>query len=354
MQNLEICQFDKISTSKVNLAFLPTPIHKMKNLTNLFRKKNENSPNLFIKRDDMTGLAMGGNKTRKLEFLLGNAIENKATTIITMGCPQSNHCRQTAAACRLFNLECHLFLIDDNTGEINSDKPTGNILLNNLLGAEIHLNENEIIAKEKINLLMKEIEKQGKIPYFIPPGGTNEIGLFGYIGAFKEIIEDEKKLNVKFDHIVFASSSYGTQCGFILGNKIFKGENQQGKPKKIHGVSVCKLFLDSTSQIDDNEKMLNLMGNFCKKHGLDFELKSDDIIYDQRFNKSGYAVLSEEDKKGIDVFAKNEAIILDPVYSGRAAGGLIEMLENNEFNKDDNVLFIHTGGYPALFTNLFK
>jgi len=299
----------------------------------------------------MTGLALGGNKTRKLEYLMCDAIKSNADVVITVGCPQSNHARQTAAACRLFGLECFLFLIDDHTGEIKSGKLEGNMLLDEILGAKMIFCDTDIEAKQKIEILKAELMSKQKNFYFIPAGGSNDIGFLGYINAMKEIMEDEKRLGIKFDKIVFASSSYGTQCGLIIGNKIFKNcENE----RKIYGISICKLFLDSTSELDDNQKMLKFVNDFASKNNIELIFTEKDIIYDQRFNSAGYAILSEDDKRAIDLFALNEAIILDPVYSGRAAGGMIKMIENNEFEKDENVLFIHTGGAPALFTGLYK
>lgn len=299
----------------------------------------------------MTGLALGGNKTRKLEYLLFDALEKKSDVIITVGCPQSNHARQTAAACRLYSLECYLFLVDDKTGEINNEKYEGNMLLDEILGAKIILCDNDIEARSKIESLISELKQKGNNPYYIPAGGSNGVGFLGYINAMKEILEDEKKINVNFDYIVFASSSYGTQCGLILGNKLFNIAEQE---KKIVGISICKLFLDSSSELNDTQKMVKMMTDFSEENGLNLNIKEEDIIYDQRFNAAGYAVLCGNDKRAIDLFALNEAIILDPVYSGRAAGGLIKMIENNEFENNSNVLFIHTGGAPALFTGLYK
>jgi D-cysteine desulfhydrase len=326
----------------------------------------------------MTGLALGGNKTRKLEYLIHDAVKSNANVVITVGCHQSNHARQTAAACRLYNLECYLFLVDDNTGEISAGRLEGNMLLDEILAAKIIFCDNDVQARKKIQELTAELIKQGQRPYYIPAGGSNEIGCLGYINAVREIAQDEKKLGVKFDFIVFASSSYGTQCGLIIGNKIFNCEykqdiddvtnnfnnieirnnNTNGEGgdffRKIYGISICKLFLDSTSELDDKQKMLKFTNDFAVRNGLDLEFKEDDIIYDQRFNSAGYAVMCADDKKAIDLFAKFEAIILDPVYSGRGAAGLIKMIENNEFGENKNVLFIHTGGAPALFTGLYK
>ncbi len=305
-------------------------------------------PNIFIKRDDLTGLALGGNKTRKLEYLMHDAINFGAEIIITIGCLQSNSSRQTAAACRLLNLECYLFLIKYPL-DMNPDKPEGNMLLSEILGANIILCENEEEAEIKSNDLMNRLKKEKKKHYFIPIGGSNEIGYLGYVNAMKEIAEDEKRLNVKFDYIVFASCSFATQCGLVIGNKLF---NDQGKIKrKINGICICHQFL---YPISDEQIMLKGINDFCSKNNLNLKFSYRDINYDKRYQNTGYAVLSENDKRGIDIFAKTEAIILDPVYTGRAAGGLIKMIENGEFDENTNVLFIHTGGAPSIFTDLYK
>jgi L-cysteate sulfo-lyase len=319
---------------KENFAFLPTPLCYLENLS---KKLNHN---IYIKRDDMTGLALGGNKTRKLEYLMQEAIKNKHDTIITVGSIQSNHARQTAAASRLFKLDCYLILISDKSKFVYD----GNVLLDKILGAEIIFCENEQEGHEKLEILLDDLKNKGKNPYFIPAGGSNEIGALGYVNAFKEILNDEKKIGVNFDYIFFASSSLGTHSGLLIGNKLFK------QNKKIYGISICKNFLDSKSNLTDIQKLKNLISQFSKKYDVELDVNDEDIIYDERFNEKGYAVLSEDDQKAIEYFAQEEAIILDPVYSGRAAAGMIKMIEDGEIEKDKNILFIHTGGAPALFS----
>lgn len=327
--------------NKENFAFLPTPIHKLENLT-----KKLGGATIYIKRDDMTGLALGGNKTRKLEYLIKDALINNHDTVITIGNPQSNHARQTAAACRLYNLECYLILV----GKENERKE-GNVLLDVMLGANIVYYDNDEIAYEKIDELMEKLKSSGKNPYFIPGGGSNTTGMCGYINAFKEIQNDELNLGVNFDYIVFASSSLGTQSGLIVGNKLFTGN--MNKSKKIYGISVCKHFLSSKCKLSDKERIVDLIKQFETRFNIDLKLTDEDVIYDERFNEAGYAIMSEEDKRALDLFAKCEAIILDPVYSGRAAAGLISLIEKGEIPNDAKVLFIHTGGSPALFSNIY-
>jgi D-cysteine desulfhydrase family pyridoxal phosphate-dependent enzyme len=324
--------------NKTNFAFLPTPIHKLNNLT-----ERLGGANIYIKRDDMTGLALGGNKARKLEYLIKEAIDGEFNAVITSGSLQSNHVRQTIAACALYRLECHAVLVGQG------DNKEGNLLLDYLLGGHIYIVDSDKHVQTKVQEIQSLLSIEGKKVYVIPAGGSNPTGMLGYINAFREILNDEKKLGVSFDYIVFASSSLGTHGGLIAGNHYFN----EGK-KKIYGISVCKNFLDSSSGVSDEDKLVNLMEQFNLKYGANVKLNKEDIIYDQRFNSQGYAVLGDEDKNAISVFAKEEAIILDPVYTARAAAGLMNLISTGEIPKDSNVLFIHTGGSPALFTNLFN
>lgn len=325
---------------KEDFAFLPTPVHRLKNLSSKL------DCNLYIKRDDQTGLAFGGNKTRKLEYLMKEVSKHGHDCVITVGCPQSNHVRQTAAACRLFQVECYIVLIGDK----EEFKDEGNILLDKMLGGKISFCESETAGQQECKQLLDRLTTQeGKKPCYIPAGGSNVVGVCGYINAFKEMLEDEKRLGIQFDYIFFASSSLGTQAGLILGNKLL-GDSK----KKVYGVSVCKSFLDSQSGVYDTQKMKNLMTEFCNKHSLDVEISDADIIYDERFHETGYAVLSPQDQLALTLFATEEAIILDPVYSARAAGGMLQVIQNGEVPKQANILFLHTGGGPALFSQLYK
>lgn len=336
--NLNKEKVEEILKNKENIAFLPTPIHKLNNLSNLL-----NGANIYVKRDDMTGLALGGNKTRKIEYIIKDALDRKCDTIITMGAPQSNHCRQTAAACAIYRLKCYLILV----GSQEELADTGNLLLDKMLGAEIELFSTIEEANERVKKLTDELKLENKCPYYVPSGGSFSPGVNGYISAYREILEDEKRLNLNFEYIFFASSSYGTHAGLLIGNQLF-GDNK----KKIYGISICKSFLDA--EVMGESQILKLVADYNKTYDCNIKFSTEDIILDQRFNELGYAVISENDKKAIDLFAKSEAIILDPVYSGRAAAGMLKIIKNDEIPKNSNILFIHTGGAPALFTKLLK
>ena len=313
---------------KVRISFLPTPIEKLENLSDKLKV------NLYLKRDDLTGLAMGGNKSRKLDFLIKDALTQKAEVIITMGAVQSNHCRQTAAACKKFNLECILIL------EGKEDlKYSGNLLLDKLLGAKMYIVNSTEEALKLYQALLKEIKK--KI-YFIPAGGSNPVGSLGYINAYKEILEDEKRLNLKFDYIFFATSSLGTQTGLVLRKSIYGGT------AKIIGINIVKNFFD-LSQKNETERIIDIIKEFNKRFQTNLIVNNNDINIDDRFC-SGYGILMKDEIDCIKLFSESESILLDPVYTARAANGMIYNIKNKEIKEGSNVLFIHTGGHPTIFT----
>ena len=313
---------------KENFAHLPTPIEPLQRLTTLLK-----GPELLIKRDDQTGLALGGNKTRKLEYLMAEALANGADLLLTTGAAQSNHCRQTAAAAARCGLDCTLVLV-----EPTPDKPTANLLLDQLLGADLVWSD----KKNRDRILQKtadEAAAQGRKPYLVPYGGSNPVGAFAYFNAVKELQEQlPEKLP---DWIVFASSSGGTQAGFLAGVQFYQIKT------KILGIS-----------IDESEKVLTdrvyqlacevgkLAGN---KYGIDL----DRILINDSFLGEGYGIFNDQDREAVRLFAEVEGILLDPVYTGRAGAGLINLIRSGFFKKDEQVLFWHTGGTPALFAEKY-
>ncbi|WP_067035072.1 D-cysteine desulfhydrase family protein [Allomuricauda sp. CP2A] len=319
----------KILENKFDLGFLPTPLHKLKNLSDKYEDYN-----IYIKRDDQTGLASGGNKTRKLEYLIQEAIDNGCDTIITGGAQQSNHCRQTAAACSVAGLQCHLMLGGDGP-----ETPNGNLLLSNLLGAKIYFAA-EDRKGEGMELLKEELMVKGKKPIIIPYGGSSSNGAMGYVNATKELKDQLKELDITIDYIFFASSSGGTLAGFILGKELF-GLTSELIPinidkTEIQGLSLEEKILDI---VNDGKKMLNL-----KK---EYSLRDINLI--RGYDKTGYGVIGQNEKEAIKELAVNEGILLDPVYSGRAFYGLMDFLKNKKVPVESNILFYHTGGLPANF-----
>lgn len=313
---------ESIDIPKLNLAFLPTPLEALPTLSRVL-----GGPKLWIKRDDQTGLAFGGNKTRKLEFLLADARENEAELLITRGAYQSNHCRQTAAAAAKCGFGCKLVL----TGRHPKDV-TGNLLLDELLGAEI-VWPGERDPEEVLVETFETADLQGLKPYLIPYGGSNELGVYAYAKAMEELhLQDSC-----FDRIIFASSSGGTQAGLILGAYLSGFEGQ------ILGISVDEKESDLQARI---AKLVNSTAQWL---GVEFNIEPDTVSVDAGYLGEGYAKVGNLEREAIRDFAQLEGILLDPVYTGRAAGGLMSLIRRGEIEGDERVLFWHTGGTPAIF-----
>lgn len=319
---------------RLRFAHLPTPVETLPHLSAAL-----GGPQLFVKRDDQTGLAMGGNKTRKLEFLLAEAQAHGAHTIITAGAIQSNHCRQTAAAAARFGFDCLLVL----TGQ-QPDLPSGNLLLDHLLGAEIiHATQ-----AERENALKETFEtawKAGRRPYLVPYGGSNPTGASGYVFAIQELMEQcqgSSLLTRPPDWIVFASSSAGTQAGLLVGARLF------GYPGRILGISVDEPAGVLQSKV---AWLANSTADHC---GEPSSFTLEEILVNSDYLGGGYGVMGEAEREAIALFAKEEGLLLDPVYTGRAAAGLMDLIRKGFFNKDDRILFWHTGGAPALFAERYQ
>ncbi|MBC35950.1 MAG: D-cysteine desulfhydrase [Bacteroidetes bacterium] len=317
-----------MNKKKFGLGFYPTPLHKLENLSAQFEDYT-----IYIKRDDQTGLASGGNKTRKLEYLIQDALDGGYNTVFTAGAQQSNHCRQTAAACAKAGVECHLILRGDEPKEYQ-----GNLLLSKLLGAIIHFtgnSENEI----KFNDYVKELPNSRK-SYLIPYGGSNEIGAIGYVKAIKELKQQLTEQDLNIDYIFFASGSGGTQAGLTLGLDLYE-LNAQLMP--------INLDKDEANANTLEEYILDIINKTKTKLGISKEYSVDQLKTIQEYNEANYGILTENEKIAIDKLAKEEGILLDPVYTGRAFFGMLAMLNKKILKKGSSILFWHTGGYPALF-----
>jgi len=314
---------------KASLGYFPTPLIELTRLS-----KTLGGPNIYMKRDDNTGLALGGNKTRKLEYIMGDALAKGADTVITAGAIQSNHCRQTAGAAASLGLECHLVL-----GGEESEQPQGNLLLDKVYGCHIHwTGENR--KGEDIPALVAQLKAEGKKPYVIPYGGSNELGAVAFIEAYKELNAQREALKVDFSHIIFASSSGATHAGLMLGNKILQTHSQ------IVGINIDKGEMD---KVPFDEHIVSLANSTAQLIAADYQFTADDLILNSDYVGDGYGVIGELEKEAIALTAQNEGILLDPVYTGRAMGGLIDMIRTGQIKATDNVLFWHTGGAPALF-----
>jgi len=314
---------------KASLGYFPTPLIELTRLS-----KTLGGPNIYMKRDDNTGLALGGNKTRKLEYIMGDALAKGADTVITAGAIQSNHCRQTAGAAASLGLECHLVL-----GGKKPEQPQGNLLLDKVYGCHIHwTGENR--KGEDIPALVAQLKAEGKKPYVIPYGGSNELGAIAFIEAYKELNAQREALKVDFSHIIFASSSGATHAGLMLGNKMLETYSQ------IVGINIDKGEMD---KVPFDEHIVSLANSTAQYIAADYQFTADDLILNSDYVGDGYGVIGELEKEAIALTAQNEGILLDPVYTGRAMGGLVDMIRTGQIKATDNVLFWHTGGAPALF-----
>lgn len=311
--------------SRVQIAHLPTPIEKCERLS-----KHLSGPDIYIKRDDQTGLATGGNKTRKLEFLLAEALAKGHDHLVTTGAPQSNHCRQTAAAAAKFGLGCGLVLRGKPP-----ETTTGNILLDHLLGAHIYWAgsrpTNAVIPE-----VMEELRKMGRKPYLIPLGGSNVLGATGYVYAMQELMAQLEAQHLNIDFIVFATSSGGTQAGIVLGAEIFNFRGQ------ILGISVDHPAENVKAQV-------GALATATATHlGVETAVLGSRIAVNDDYLGEGYAKVGEPEREAIQLVAQLEGILLDPVYTGRAMAGLIDLIRWGAFTRGQNVLFWHTGGTAAL------
>jgi D-cysteine desulfhydrase family pyridoxal phosphate-dependent enzyme len=312
---------------RTRIAHLPTPIEEMPRLSIAL-----GGPRLFVKRDDQTGLAFGGNKTRKLEFLLAEAESQGARTIITAGAVQSNHCRQTAAAAARFGLDCILILFGEKP-----DRPTANLMLDQLFNAEIVWTDRSH-RDEVLKQSFEMAEAQGRKPYLAPYGGSSPTGALGYVFAMEEFIQQD----IHADWIIFASSSGGTQAGMVLGAKLF------GYKGHLLGIS-----------IDEPQAALQfhcaqLASEASEKVGKKLSFTQDDVEVNAEYCSAGYGVLTDLEREAVRLFAKYEGLLLDPVYTGRAAGAMIDLIRQGFFKKNDTILFWHTGGSTALFADKYQ
>lgn len=316
---------------KISFAHLPTPLEEMQRLS-----KHLGGPRLFIKRDDQTGLATGGNKTRKLEYLVADALAQGCNHLITAGGPQSNHCRQTAAVAAKLGLGCSVVLSGTEPETI-----TGNLLLNKLLGAHIYWT-----GGRPRPLVMAEVAEEQRIlghkPYLIPLGGSNVMGATGYVSAMDELRQQLEAQHLNVDFIITASSSGGTQAGMVLGADLF------GYKGEILGISIDHEASALKTQIaalaTATAAHLNI-SQLALAHRIEV---NDDYL------GGGYAIVGETEREAIQMVAQLEGILLDPVYTGRAMGGLIDLIRWGAFTRGQTVLFWHTGGNAALpaFTDL--
>lgn len=316
---------------RMHFAHLPTPLEPMDNLS-----RHLGGPRLWIKRDDCTGLAGGGNKTRKLEFLMADAVASDADVVITQGATQSNHVRQTAAIATRLGLACEV-LLEDRTGSTDpAYVENGNVLLDRLFNAAIH----RVAGGTDMDGAMAEhaerLREGGRRPYIIPGGGSNAIGALGYVNCALELLQQANDRSLLIDHVVHATGSAGTQAGLVAG---FAALNS-GVPTLGIGVRVPRG--------PQEEKVFVLAEATAAHLGAEGVVRRDQVVANCDYVGEGYGFMTPETVAAIKLFAQTEGILLDPVYSGKGAAGLIDLIGKGYFDAAENVVFIHTGGSQAL------
>jgi D-cysteine desulfhydrase family pyridoxal phosphate-dependent enzyme len=324
------------SQPRFRLATLPTPLQEAPRLREALGGP-ERCPRILIKRDDLTGLAFGGNKARKLEFLVADAINQGSTVLITTGAVQSNHARMTAAAARLAGMHSALVL----TSNTEQPEVQGNLLLDRLLDAEVHLllPESGQTNNEAMEALAEQLEGKGERPYIIPGGGSNAIGAFGYVAGSLEMSSQLFEMGASPRRLYYASGSRGTQAGLVLGAKLY------GASYEVYGVAV------SPGVGDRSARAAVIIEEAADKLGVPVTLGPNDLIHDEGYVGEGYGIPTDACMEAIRLVAQTEAVFLDPVYSGKAMSALIDHVRRGKLDPHDTVVFLHTGGNPALFAH---
>jgi L-cysteate sulfo-lyase len=294
-------------------------------------------PALWVKRDDCTGLSTGGNKTRKLEYLLADAIDKGADTVITQGAVQSNHARQTAALCAKLKLTCHI-LLEDRTGfKDDAYRLNGNVLLDRLHGATISSRPAGANMQAEMEAFAETLKAAGKKPYVIPGGGSNPLGALGYVNAALEITYQMNEMGLKATHLVLPTGSAGTHAGLIAGLKILNS------PLKVIGFGV------RAPKEKQEQMVFDLACKTAAMLGHEGAVQREDVFADCNYVGAGYGLPTEGMVEAVKMLACTEGLLFDPVYTGKGLSGLIDWVRHGRFTKDDTVIFLHTGGSAALF-----
>ncbi len=317
---------------RISLGHFPTPLEPMTNLTALL-----GGPRLWIKRDDCTGLASGGNKTRKLEYLMAEAIAQGANVVITQGATQSNHARQTAAAAAKLGMKC-MILLEDRTGSTDPDyTDNGNVLLNRLHGATVERHPGGTNMQQQMELLAERLKAEGARPYVIAGGGSTPVGALGYANAAFELIAQAAARGLSIDYLVHATGSAGTQAGLVAG---------------LHAAN-SKIKLLGIGTRAPKEKQETMVYDLACRTSEHMRMRGgvprESVEANCDYVGGGYGIPTPGMVEAVTILAQAEGILLDPVYSGKGMAGLIDLIRKGRFAKDENVVFLHTGGSVALF-----
>ncbi|MGE0722953.1 MAG: D-cysteine desulfhydrase [Alphaproteobacteria bacterium] len=317
---------------RLRFAHLPTPLERLDRLSAAL-----GGPTIWIKRDDCTGLGLGGNKTRKLEFLLGDAIAQGADTLLTVGAIQSNHARQTAAIAARAGMACELVLENRIADADEVYRTSGNILLDKLFGARLH----EFPPGTDVNQMLADageaVRRRGGKPYVIPGGGSNPIGALGYVDCAVELLAQATRMDLRIDHVVHATGSSGTQAGLVAGLEGLRA----GIP--VMGITVRQ-------PRERQEAMVHTLAEATADHlGIPGAVPRAAVMANSDYVGAGYGIPTPGMLEAIKMLAREEGVLLDPVYSGKAMDGLIDLVRKGAYRKGENVVFIHTGGQAGLF-----
>ena len=317
---------------KVRLGHLPTPLEPMDRLSEIL-----GGPRLWVKRDDCTGLSSGGNKTRKLEFLMADAQSKGADTIITQGATQSNHARQTTAAAAKLGMECHILLEDRTGSNDNNYILNGNVLLDRLHGASVSKRSGGTDMNLEMQDFADALIEKGKKPYIIPGGGSNPIGALGYVNCARELTEQASEIGLKIDALVHATGSAGTQAGLVTGLAAIQS-------------SIHLLGIGVRAPKDKQEQMVfDLAQKTADYLDTGIEIERDKVRAICDYVGAGYGLPTDGMIKAVKLLAQSEGLLFDPVYSGKGLDGLTDQIKKGYFAGMDNVVFLHTGGSAALF-----
>ncbi|MCY4208429.1 MAG: D-cysteine desulfhydrase [Roseovarius sp.] len=316
---------------RIRLAHLPTPLEPLKRLSAFL-----GGPDIWIKRDDCTGLSTGGNKTRKLEFLMAAALEEDADMVMTQGATQSNHARQTAAAAAKLGLDCHI-LLEDRTGYNHRDyKFNGNVLLDHLHGATMENRGSGLDMNAELENVAEEYRSKGRKVYSIPGGGSNPVGALGYANCALELLYQFSQTGLRVDHIVHATGSSGTQAGLITGLKAMNANIP------LLGIGV------RAPREKQEENVCSLAAKTADMLGCSGVVEPCDVVANTDYVGPGYGIPAPDTLEAIDLFAKLEGILLDPVYSAKGGAGLVDLIRKGHFKSGETVVFLHTGGAIGL------
>jgi L-cysteate sulfo-lyase len=318
--------------ARLRIAHLPTPLEPLPGLSRAL-----GGPKLFVKRDDCTGLATGGNKARKLDFLMADALAQKANVVITHGAVQSNHVRQTAAIATKLGLDCHVILEDRTGRSDNSHRESGNVILDRLFGARVSVVPGGSDMKMAIDGLAETLRRDGATPYVIPGGGSNALGALGYVECASELLSQAQAAGIRVDQIVHATGSAGTQAGLVAGLRAY------GSAISVLGISV------RWPRERQQSAVISLAREVAELLESSSTLSSHDVVVTDAYVGAGYGVATDDILSAITLVARTEGILLDPVYTGKAMAGLIDLVRHGRFSSDENVVFLHTGGSAGLF-----